>query len=139
MTFNSMDNIFETFKPIYYFSKIFGILPITVDFTKRNVKTTIADLIKAFGCVCVWIVIFISWKLNGAYDEKAEKIVLNTGVNVALSFGFFIVISLPIFNVLNRVKLTKIIFNLSAFDERVRKLLLNLIVKIPSSCCSFYF
>lgn len=122
MSFDNMDNIFETFKPIYYLCKFFGILPITVNFTKRNVKTTIADLIKAFGCVCVWIIIFIIWKLNGAYYENAKKIVLNTGVNVALNFGFFIVISLPIFNVLNRVKLTKIIFNLNAFDERVRKL-----------------
>lgn len=120
MTFKHMDNIFDTFKPIYYFSKIFGILPITVDFSKRKVKTTIADLIKACICVCVWIIIFISWKLNEAYYGKAGKVVLNTGVNVALSFGFFIVSSLPIFNVLNRVKLTTIILNLSAFDERVR-------------------
>ena len=118
-----MDNIFETFKPIYFLCKIFGILPITVNFSKRIVTTTIADLIKAFSCVCFWVVIFISWKLNGTYYGKAEKIVLNTGVNVALCFGFFIVCSLPIFNVLNRVKLTAIIFNLSAFDERVRNYL----------------
>lgn len=122
MTFNYMDNIFDTFKPIYYLMKIFGFLPITVDFTQRKVKTTVADLIQTFICVIVWVLMFISRKVNGAYYDGAEKIVLNTGANVTLSFGFFIVISLPIFNALNRVKLTKILFNLSAFDERVRKL-----------------
>lgn len=120
-------NFFYSFRPIYYFSRTFGLLPFTIEYDSNGIIQ--AAVIRSLDIL--WLIITIlsyflssmlSLKLYNEYPKisnNTESLILIGGDNFILIFGLLFGIVIIIMDLCNRSKLLDILKNIHTFDETV--------------------
>lgn len=121
-------NFFYSFRPIYYFSRIFGFMPFTIvcDSTGTAREPAIRSLDIFWFIVSIFSYLlsaFVSFEFalfpqNPDYNESvillgADYVIVISG----LVFGAFIIVM----DIFNRFKLVGILNDMKTFDEEVRQ------------------
>jgi hypothetical protein len=115
-------NIYQVIKPIYYFEKLLGFIPFTVDFKKKETKRTIFDAtIGLFhGLFFFCSLILMVYEFNISKDP--EKVLFETGLRINLIFGAAIGALVPLINSFLHSSLQSFYREIDVFDQKVQQL-----------------
>lgn len=111
--------IFDSFKPIFYTVKLFGILPFSIDFDKHSMRRNALDILQLILMTIAWSFILIFRYMKGISVQERTTSFAKVGGSIGTYSGFVILISNLVGNSLNRYKLMDIMTNLEKFDRKV--------------------
>lgn len=124
--FRDSSNFLYTFRPIYYVSRVFGLMPYTI------VYDTNGDAVKPkkTACDCLWFVISIlvytalayliyQEKTVPSYDKSTSMLILMLGDRILSILSLIFGAQLIIMDMCNRYKLIDILKNVTIFDKEV--------------------
>lgn len=134
LALNSDFNFFYTFRPIYYFNRVFGLMPYT--FTYTDTGTILGCKVRPFDML--WfiasIVLNITFLFITTKDSQYLSQDLKTASTILTSGDYFLEVFSIIFNIVLitmdmflRSNLTKIFKKINRFDEEVSELWYSII------------
>lgn len=110
---------FDTFKPVYFLVKLFGLIPFSVDYSEHNVKVKLLDVVNLMLMLIGWCSILIFRFAKGISVQNKSSSFARTGGSLGTYCGYILLIGSVMSNFINRHKFMKILCNLKAFDLRV--------------------
>lgn len=132
-----------TFRPIYYFSRIFGFLPFTIVY--NSIGSIQAPKIRVFDMVWFFISIFfyalsifIIYLRRIKFPKNASFILIN-GDFLLLISGLIFSILVVVMDMCNRYKLVDILRNFNSFDEKASQQQFNTFIKMISKVIKSIF
>lgn len=111
-----------TFRPVYYFSRIFGFLPFTIVYNAngsiQGPKVRVFDI--------TWFMLSIALYILSAFmhfrsieNLKSQSFVLIVGDFLLLKLGLVFCILVIVMDMCNRFKLVEILKQFNSFDDKV--------------------
>lgn len=118
-------NFAIAFRPIYYFSRIFGRMPFTIVHNSngeiQRPRITAFDIIWLFISLCVYSVALISnqmWKDTYVAWKRNKIFIISNNVYALLEVGFCLIgIIMDLFN---RYKIVQVLNKFTIFDKKVK-------------------
>lgn len=111
-----------TFRPIYYFSRIFGSLPFTIVFNSKGsvegTKIRVFDSVWFILSIALYILLSFM-RFRSIKPPKHTSLVLLHGDFLLLKSALVFCILFIVMDMCNRFKLVDILKNLITFDEKV--------------------
>lgn len=133
-------NFFYSFRPIYYFSRLFGFMPFTINYhsngTIQGPVIRSLDIVWLITSICFYFVSAILTYTTAPYHQTTESAILSSGDDLILISGLIFGIFIIIMDWCNRFKLVNIQKNIHTFDEEASQSMQN---KIPFAFHYFLF
>lgn len=123
---NENFNFSHNFSPVYYYSRLFGLMPFTIDGeTGRGIqkpKVNISDGLWFLVSIAIYIsmalIAYINMQLPP--DANTAAFILVLGDYVLLIVGLIYSALIIIFDMYNRIRLTDILNKFITFDKEVK-------------------
>lgn len=115
----SLAGNFDLIKSSFYFLKLFGFFPFSIDFLKKNVSVKVFDLVQLISALLIW------FSLTTLRVVKTEIFAENSsrfgriGESADGVSGYLILTITVVGNFLNRRDFIKILKCLDKFDQKV--------------------
>lgn len=119
--FNST-SIYDCIFPLFQFSKMFGLAPITLPRDGKALKTSFCDYLIFIICESVCLFVFFEILTNCYLTKQSESMIFNIGGILALLSALIIAIISIFMAMINRLKMYKVFNAINSCDEKVKKL-----------------
>lgn len=110
--------------PLYYFSRVFGLLPFTILYDTngdvRGARVTLFDIFWFIISVCIFLSLAVfSYSIINLPDGPNESPTLILGDYILLIVGLFYGAAIIVYDMCNRLRLIDIIKKFTIFDKEV--------------------
>lgn len=112
-----------TFQPVYYFSRVFGFMPFTIEYDTNGKihgpKLRLIDILWFILAIFLYILSIIVHFRNVEQYSKDSSFILIYGDYLILKLNLIFIILIVVLDMCNRFKLIDILKNINTFDEKV--------------------
>lgn len=117
----NINSFYDSVKPVYYLSKIFGYAAYQLPTCENNCEENIKVLPIDFGIFmisCVIYIFFLYWNISHGFNvRRSTSLILDIGGQFVLVSGLIIGLISIIFEFMHRTKILKIFRKIYEFDQ----------------------
>lgn len=138
---SGMLSFVHSFRPIHYFSRVFGLMPFSIVHDSRGElqKPKVSFSSSLWFVISICIYSFMAYSvfknMKIAHDSSLTSTILLVGDDLLLASNFIFGAVIVLIDMCNRLKLTNILKDFMVFDEEVGLSTAFMINNYPSNRC----